>query len=256
MVGNSIDITPYVVPNVANTILSDTKISFIYGWRDGGKSTTAFNVLLWKCLLDRHFRFAHCRAKYNEIAGSTFQTLKDCIKLMKLENYFIIRNDRFQIINKQNPDNYFFGASADQPDKIRSTANLNGFIVDEAHDLTEKDFASLIGTLRENKRLQTPTKSIFMFNNDKVSENSFIAKNFFDKNAAMYDKVDRCLVTYLDNPFIDKEKTKERLLQVCLGDVNKFNYLMSGEFMKEQKDRKSTRLNSSHSAKSRMPSSA
>jgi len=236
MVGNSIDITPYVVPNVANTILSDTKISFIYGWRDGGKSTTAFNVLLWKCLLDRHFRFAHCRAKYNEIAGSTFQTLKDCIKLMKLENYFIIRNDRFQIINKQNPDNYFFGASADQPDKIRSTANLSGFIVDEAHDLTESDFSSLIGTLRENKNLAVPTKSIFIFNNDKVKEKSFISKNFFNNESAMYDKVDRCLVTYLDNPFIDKEKTKEKLLQVCLGDVNKFNYLMSGEFMKEQNE--------------------
>ena len=52
----------------------------------------------------------------------------------------------------------------------------------------------------------------------------------------MYDKVDRCLVTYLDNPFIDKEKTKEKLLQVCLGDVNKFNYLMRGEFMQEQNE--------------------
>jgi len=233
---NYVDITPYTVPKVAKAVLSDMKISFIYGWRDGGKSTTAFNVLLWKCLLDKHFRFAHCRAKYNEIAGSTFQTLKDCIKSMQLDNYFIIRNDRFQIINKHNQNNYFFGASADQPDKIRSTANLNGFIVDEAHDLTESDFSSLIGTLRENKNLAVPTKSIFIFNNDKVKEKSFISKNFFNNESAMYDKVDRCLVTYLDNPFIDKEKTKEKLLQVCLGDVNKFNYLMSGEFMQEQNE--------------------
>ena len=104
---NYVDITPYTVPKVAKAELSDMKISFIYGWRDGGKSTTAFNVLLWKCLLDKHFRFAHCRAKYNEIAGSTFQTLKDCIKSMQLDNYFIIRNDRFQIINKHNQNNYF-----------------------------------------------------------------------------------------------------------------------------------------------------
>lgn len=233
---NEIDITPYTVPTVANAVLSDKKISFIYGWRDGGKSTTAFNVLLWKCLLDKHFRFAHCRAKYNEIAGSTFQTLKDCIKLMHLSDYFIIRNDRFQIISKHNPNNYFFGASADQPDKIRSTANLNGFIVDEAHDLTESDFSSLIGTLRENKSLGVPTKSIFIFNNDKVKEKSFIAKNFFDKESPMYDIVDRTLVTYLDNPFVDKEKTKEKLLQVCLGNEVKFNYLMSGAFMQELND--------------------
>ena len=45
---------------------------------------------------------------------------------MKLENYFITRNDRFQIINKQNPDNYFFGASADQPDKI-TTVDFDTF---------------------------------------------------------------------------------------------------------------------------------
>lgn len=233
---NEVDITPYTVPKVANAVLSDAKISFIYGWRDGGKSTSAFNTLIWKCLIDSHFRFAHCRAKYNELAGSTFQTLKDCIRDMCLEDYFIIKNDRFQIINKVKPNNYFFGASADQPDKIRSTANLNGFIVDEAHDLTESDFSSLIGTLRENKKLNTPTKAIFIFNNDKVKKNSFIATTFFNPKSPMYNTVDRTMVSYLDNPFIDKEKTKEKLMQVCLNDSSKFDYLNSGAFMEEKID--------------------
>ena len=81
---NTIDISPYVVPKVAEAVLSDAQITLIYGWRDGGKSTSSFNVLLWQCLLSPHFRWGHGRAKYNEIQGSTFQTLKDCAKEMGL----------------------------------------------------------------------------------------------------------------------------------------------------------------------------
>ena len=231
---NSIDITPYVIPKVAKAVLSDSKITFIYGWRDGGKSSTAFRVLIWKCLLDKHFRWAHCRSKYNEIAGSTFQTIKDAIEDMGLKDYFTITKDKFQIINKRNPNNFFFGASADQPDKIRSTANLSGYIVDEAHDLTESDFASLTGTLRESKATQATTKAIFIFNNDKVSQESFIAKTFFNPDGAMYDKVERVMVSHLDNTFIDQEKTREKLLMVVFNDEAKYNSLTEGLFIRDE----------------------
>lgn len=231
---NSIDITPYVIPKVARAVLSESKITFIYGWRDGGKSSTAFRVLLWKCLLDKHFRWAHCRAKYNEISGSTFQTLKDAIADMGLQDYFIIRQDKFQVINKHNPNNFFFGASADQPDKIRSTANLSGYIVDEAHDLTETDFASLTGTLRESKATEAQTKAIFIFNNDKVSQQSFIATTFFDPEGPMYDKVERVMVSHLENPFIDQEKTKEKLMMVVFNDEAKYNSLTQGLFIRDE----------------------
>lgn len=232
--GNEIDITPYVIPKIANAVLSDSKITFIYGWRDGGKSSNAFRPLIWKCLLDKHFRWAHCRAKYNEIQGSTFQTIQDEIKAMHLQDYFIVTKDKFKIINKKNPDNYFFGASADQPDKIRSTPNLNGYIVDEAHDITEKDFASLTGTLRENDAMNVSTKAVYIFNNDKVSTKSFLYTAFFDPNSAMYDKVERVKVNYHDNKFVNQEKTKEKLMMVVLNDEAKYNALMNGEFIVEK----------------------
>jgi len=231
---NEIDLTHYVVPKVAKAVLSESKISFIYGWRDGSKSTSAFRVLIWKCLLDKHFRWAHCRAKYNEIQGSTFQTIQDEIKAMCLQDYFIVTKDKFKIINKKNPDNYFFGASADQPDKIRSTPNLNGYIVDEAHDITEKDFASLTGTLRENEAMKTTTKAIYIFNNDKVSIKSFLYTSFFHPEAPMYNKVERVMVNYLDNRFVNQEKTKEKLMMVVLNDEAKYNSLMNGEFIVEK----------------------
>lgn len=232
--GNEIDITPYVIPKIANAVLSDSKITFIYGWRDGGKSSNAFRVLIWKCLLDKHFRWAHCRAKYNEIQGSTFQTIQDEIKAMHLQDYFIVTKDKFKIINKRNPDNYFFGASADQPDKIRSTPNLNGYIVDEAHDITEKDFASLTGTLRENNVMNVSTKAVYIFNNDKVSVKSFLYTAFFDPNSAMYGKVERVMVNFHDNKFVNQERTKEKLMMVVLNDESKYDSLMAGEFIVEK----------------------
>ena len=232
--GNEIDITPYVIPKIANAVLSGSKITFIYGWRDGGKSSNAFRVLIWKCLLDKHFRWAHCRAKYNEIQGSTFQTIQDEIKAMHLQDYFIVTKDKFKIINKRNPDNYFFGASADQPDKIRSTPNLNGYIVDEAHDITEKDFASLTGTLRENEMINVGTKAVYIFNNDMVSTKTFLYKAFFDPNSPMYNKVERVMVNYHDNKFVNQERTREKLMMVVLNDESKYNSLMAGEFMEEK----------------------
>ena len=232
--GNELDLTSLVVPKVGKAVLSESKITFIYGWRDGGKSTSAFRVLIWRCLLDKHFRFAHCRANYNELARSTFQTIKDCIKDMGLSSYFHITKDGFQIINKANPNNFFFGASADQPDKVRSTANLSGFIVDEAHDITEHHFASLIGTMRENKELATPTKAIFIFNNDKVSTSSFMYKSFFLPESPMYNEVERVMVNHLDNQFIDKAETEKKLLMVALMDKERYNRLVNGDFIQEE----------------------
>lgn len=235
--GNEIDITPYVIPKVAKGVLSDSKITFIYGWRDGGKSTSAFRALIWDCLLSPHFRWAHCRAKYNEIQGSTFRTICDEIKAMGLEEYFSITINQFKIVNKLNQNNYFFGASADHPDKIRSTPNLSGYIVDEAHDITEKDFASLTGTLRENKKLNIKTKGVYIFNNDKVTKQSFIYKAFFDQKSLIYNEVERIKVSHRDNPFVDQEATEKKLMIVALGDKEKFNKLVDGEFIEEKPER-------------------
>lgn len=229
-----VNITKWTVPKVAQAVLSKSTITLIYGWRDGGKSTTVFKVLILKCLLDKHFRWAHCRSKYNEIAGSTFQTIQDQIKIMGLESYFIITKDRFRIINKQNPNNYFFGASTDAPDKIRSTPNLNGVLLEEAHDCTAKDFESLLGTTRNELGQTNAPKFIFVFNNDKVKTTSYIYKTFFDVNSWMYNEVERVHVSYKDNPFIDKEKTEKKLRLITLGNDAKYEALIRGEFLSEE----------------------
>lgn len=233
MVSNSatVDISPYVIKPIANAYLSDYKISLIYGWRDAGKSTTIFTTAIWDCLLSPHFRCAHCREKYNEIAGSTFQTLLDQIKQMGLSDYFDVTKDRFKITNKHNPNNFFFGASGDQPDKIRSTANLSHIIWDEMHGGTFKDFESLVGTLREKEGIKT--KFVGIFNNDKVSKGSWIDLTFFDKESPIYNDVERVLATYENNPYIDKAETKKKLMLIAMGDKAKFNSLVSGEFVQE-----------------------
>lgn len=228
---NYVDISPYVLAPIARAYKSDYKITLIYGWRDSGKSTSVFTTAIWDCLLLPHFRCAHCRAKYNEIAGSTFQTLLDRIAEMGLTDYFEITKDRFKITNKLNPNNFFFGASGDQPDKIRSTANLSHIIWDEMHSGTFKDFESLVGTLRERKGIKT--KFVGIFNNDKVPSKGWIDETFFNPESAIYNDIERVLTKFTDNQFIDQDETRKKLLIIAMGDTARFNSLVNGEFVQE-----------------------
>lgn len=225
------------VPKIQQGVLSDYKITLFYGWRDGGKSTSCLRILILKCLFDLNFRWAHVRQHYNELQGTSFQAIQDEIKAMGLERYFSWTEKNFKIVNKLRPSNYFFGASGDKPDKIRSTPNVTGIYWDEFHDVTAETFGSVMGTIRENLQNKAQTKFIALFNNDKVPADGFIAKTFFDPLSPIYNDVERILIQHTNNPFIDQEQTKKKLLLTVLGDVEKYDLLTSGQFQEEQVDK-------------------
>lgn len=221
-----------IVPKIKEGIFSDKKITLFYGWRDGGKSTSIAKILILKCLFDKHFRWAHVRSHYNELQMSTFKNLCDRIEEMHLQKYFTILKQHFQIVNKLRPSNYLFGAGSDNPDKIRSTQDLSGVWFEEFHDASEADFVSIYGTVRE--KIGYNTKFIASFNNDKVSEDSFIAKNFFDPENLIYNDVERILISHEDNQFIDQAQTFKKHMMITFGDLIKYNSLKNGEFVTER----------------------
>jgi hypothetical protein len=228
-----IDISSIVVPKAAEAMLSKSRVTFVYGYRGGGKSTSIFTVALLRCLFEPHFRAAHCRQFYNEVKESTFLTLKECIISLGLEQYFTVLEGGMKIINKRNPSNFIFAASADRPGKIRSVPNLSCVIVDEGHTLREPDFSSLLGTMRHNLQKKSENKFIIIFNNDMVSSNGYIAKTFFNPDSPVYNDVERIHVSHRDNPFINQKETEADLLLTCYNNKQLLESLIAGAFMPE-----------------------
>lgn len=220
-----------LVPGIGKGLNSDKKIVLFYGWRDGGKSTSLAKALIPKLLLDPHFRGVHVRKHYNEISQSTFTNLSDRINEWGVQDFVDITKDHFKFIANRNPNNFIFGAGADNPDKIRSTQDLNLVWFEEFHDASQQDFESIMGTIREKKGFDT--KFYATFNNDKVTEGSFIDKTFFSPESPIYDQVERIHISWRNNPFIDQELTEKKLRLITLGDDDRFRLLDSGAFVTE-----------------------
>ncbi len=222
-----------LVPKILKGFKSPKKIILFYGWRDGGKSTSVAKVLIAKLLLDEHFRGVHVRKHYNEISTSTFENLSNRVAELKMQDFISITKDHFRFTNKERPSNFLFGAGSDNPDKIRSTQDLNLVWYEEFHDANQRDFESIYGTIREKKGFQT--KFIATLNNDKVPENSFIDKMFFQKSSPIYDQVERIHINWRNNPFIDHKLTEDKLRLICFGDNERFDTLDKGYFIPEGK---------------------
>lgn len=222
------------VPYVLEGVKSDKPITLLYGWREAGKTTGVARTLLLDCLFEPHFRWIHARKHYRWIEGSTWQTLCDQAEDMRIQNHFIFNKNHFTIKNKYRQGNFLKAGSSDNPDKIRSTAELNGIWFEEMHDLTEKEFASMYGTLRT--KIGRTIKLVGCFNNDKISQESFIYKNFFNPESPVYNDIERILVTHKNNPYIDQEATEKKLKLVCLGDDALYEALTAGKFIEEKRD--------------------
>ncbi|HRH83587.1 MAG TPA: phage terminase large subunit [Bacteroidia bacterium] len=219
------------VPAVLNVLKSDKRIILLYGWRDGGKSTSLGNILISKLLFDDHFRWIHIRKHYNEIASSTFQNLTDRVNGLGVNDYISITKDHFKFTNKLRPSNFIFGAGVDNPDKIRSTQDLNGVWFEEFHDANSQDFESIYGTIRTKKGFNT--KFIGTLNNDKIPYDGFIHNTFFKESSPIKNDVELIHVSWRDNQFIDKAETEKKLKLVVLNNEERFSILDSGGIVPE-----------------------
>ena len=219
------------VPGVLKLLDTDKKIVIFYGWRDGGKSTSLAKILISKLLFDPHFRGVHVRKHYNEIATSTFQNLIDQVKWFGVNKYVNITKDHFQLTNALRTNNFLFGAGADNPDKIRSTQDLNVVWFEEFHDATQRDFESIMGTIREKKGFDT--KFIATLNNDKVPVDGFLHNTFFKESSPIWNDIELVHVSWRDNPFIDHAATEKKLRLITLNNEDRFRILDSGGFIPE-----------------------
>lgn len=123
------------------------------GGRAGGRSTIAAQYALAKLLAPDYFRCAIMRFVLGDVRNSIYQEIIDRAGEQEREWELNIRE---HILTIEYGENKIVGlgfrkSSSDQKSKLKSLANYNCIIVEEADEVREEDFIQLDDSLRTTK---------------------------------------------------------------------------------------------------------
>lgn len=123
------------------------------GGRGAGRSTVASQFALSHLISDQFFRCAIMRYILGDIRNSIFREITDRIDEAEIENSVTINNSLMHIDHGNNSINAvgFKKSSSDQRAKLKSLANYNCVIIEEADEIPEEDFMQLDDSLRTVK---------------------------------------------------------------------------------------------------------
>lgn len=150
---------------------------FLMGGRGAGRSTTASQFALAKLLAPEYFRCAIMRLVLGDIRNSIFQDIRDRMEEAEVEEQINIKE---HLLGFEYGENKITGigfrkSSGDQKSKLKSLANFNVIIIEEADEIPEDDFIQLDDSLRT---LKSDIIIIFLLN--PPSKNHWIIKRWFN----------------------------------------------------------------------------
>ena len=149
----------------------------LMGGRGAGRSTVVSQYALAKLLAPEHFRCAIMRFIKGEIRNSIYKEIEDRISEQGAEG--AIHNNSssmtFQYGKNEIHAIGFRKSSSDQSSKLKSLANYNTVIIEEADEVPEQDFMQLDETLRTVKG----QINIILVLNPPTAEH-WIIKKFFN----------------------------------------------------------------------------
>ena len=162
------------VPLVDNT----DRYLICYGGRGSSKSVFAAKKLIYRCLSEDYFRYLLVRNTFATIKDSSYQTIKDIIFELGLEDLFEFKLQPLEIhcIN----GNSFIARGCDDTQKIKSVKDPTGVWWEE--DIpTEADFITVTTSIRTTKA--DYLQEIFTINPEVEGNYSdhWFYKNFFVK---------------------------------------------------------------------------
>lgn len=128
----------------------EVDIEILVGGRDGGRSTFVAQNLLKDCMHEKYFRYLLIRKTANTIKDSQWETLKDIAESWKVDSLFIFNKTPLEI--RCENANKFICRGLDEAARLKSVRNPSGAWVEEANQISQEDFITIITSLRSNSK--------------------------------------------------------------------------------------------------------
>lgn len=201
----------------------NSRFNVFYGGAGSGKSHFVFQKMILKYLKYGNRKCLVVRKVNNTLRDSCFALVKSILSDWQLYEQCKI-NKTDLTIELPNGSHFIF-KGMDDPEKIKSIANIDDIVVEECTEVDEFDFDQLSLRLRS----RNPYNQVHcMFN--PVSKENWVYKRWF-KEGATYNKENTVILhtTYKDNKFLPKEYI-ENLLDMQRSNPAYFRIYALGEF--------------------------
>lgn len=173
---------------------SKNRYRVLYGGAGSGKSHFVGQEVLLNMMSSKEYSYLVVRKTGKSIRNSVFRLLSEMIRDYDLTSYFSINKTDMAITCVTGSS--LITSGLDDVEKLKSVANINRIWVEEASEITEKDFNQLDLRLRGQSKVGYQLTLTF----NPISELHWLKKSFFDvgRNGAFVLKT-----TFKDNNFLD-----------------------------------------------------
>ncbi|CAN5142817.1 PBSX family phage terminase large subunit [soil metagenome] len=203
---------PKVLDAYEIAFLTETRYLLLMGGAGSGKSYFAAQKILQRMRTENDHRFVVVRKIARTIRNSVYQQMKDVIRNEGWEEEFKFSESRLEI-EHTGKGSTLITTGVDDPEKLKSLAQPTGIWIEEATELSARDFRQLDLRLRgeTGKYLQI----IFTFN--PISKKNFIYKEFYTRDEAEMKNVYKLETTHKDNEMVG-DSFKEMLAEMEFRD--------------------------------------
>lgn len=201
----------------------DSRFNIFYGGAGSGKSHFVFQKMIFKYLKYGNRKCLVVRKVSNTLRDSCFALVKSILSDWKL--YEQCKVNKTDLTIELPNGSHFIFKGMDDPEKIKSIANIDDIVVEECTEVDEFDFDQLSLRLRS----RNPYNQVHcMFN--PVSKENWVYKRWF-KEGATYNKDTTVILhtTYKNNKFLPNEYI-ENLLDMERTNPAYFRIYALGEF--------------------------
>lgn len=200
-----------------------SRFNVFYGGAGSGKSHFVFQKMILKYLKYGNRKCLVVRKVSNTLRDSCFALVKSILSDWQL--YEQCKVNKTDLTIELPNGSHFIFKGMDDPEKIKSIANIDDIVVEECTEVDEFDFDQLSLRLRS----RNPYNQVHcMFN--PVSKENWVYKRWF-KEGAVYNQENTVILhtTYKNNKFLPKEYI-ENLLDMERTNPAYFRIYALGEF--------------------------
>lgn len=201
----------------------NSRFNVFYGGAGSGKSHFVFAKMVFKYLKYPNRKCLVVRKVSNTLRDSCFALVKSILSDWQL--YEQCKVNKTDLTIELPNGSHFIFKGMDDPEKIKSIANIDDIVVEECTEIDEFDFDQLSLRLRS----RNPYNQVHcMFN--PVSKENWVYKRWF-KEGAVYNKENTVILhsTYKDNKFLPKEYI-DNLLDMKRSNQAYYRIYALGEF--------------------------